>query len=200
MESNSTMQEAASEWQSVPFEQIQKEFYNKNSSGSEDLKAKFKILWNEEALFVLVDIVDDILFSEPSSSHQLSWEMHQNDCIELYFDINNDHSKTKNEDDFSLGYILNKGISYGNIDDVKFKKKTKENGYSIIFKLDWEKLNVVPIPKQKVGFEIIISDNDTINKEKEIELYRGREATYAWSSLGKNDFWQTTANYGDIIL
>lgn len=49
----------------------------------QDFSGQFKVLWNEEQLYLLVEIVDDILFDQHADPLHLYWD---DDCLEIFID------------------------------------------------------------------------------------------------------------------
>lgn len=50
---------------------------------SQDFSGQFKILWDEGQLYLLVEIVDDILFDQHADPLHLYWD---DDCLEVFID------------------------------------------------------------------------------------------------------------------
>ncbi len=49
----------------------------------EDFSGRFKILWDEQQLYLLVEITDDILFDQHVDPRHLYWD---DDCLEIFID------------------------------------------------------------------------------------------------------------------
>jgi len=49
----------------------------------EDFNGRFKIMWDEQQLFLLVEITDDILFDQHADPRYLYWD---DDCLEIFLD------------------------------------------------------------------------------------------------------------------
>ena len=49
----------------------------------EDFSGRFKILWDEQQLFLLVEITDDILFDQHADPRYFYWD---DDCLEIFLD------------------------------------------------------------------------------------------------------------------
>jgi hypothetical protein len=49
----------------------------------EDFSGRFKIMWDEEQLYLLVEITDDILFDQHADPRHLYWD---DDCLEIFID------------------------------------------------------------------------------------------------------------------
>lgn len=50
---------------------------------SQDFSGQFKILWDEDQLYLLVEIVDDVLFDQHAEPLHLYWD---DDCLEIFID------------------------------------------------------------------------------------------------------------------
>jgi len=49
----------------------------------EDFSGRFKIMWDEQQLYLLVEITDDILFDQHADPRHLYWD---DDCLEVFID------------------------------------------------------------------------------------------------------------------
>lgn len=50
---------------------------------AEDFSGRFKMLWDEKQLYLLVEITDDILFDQHADPKHLYWD---DDCLEIFLD------------------------------------------------------------------------------------------------------------------
>ncbi|WP_019026172.1 sugar-binding protein [Colwellia piezophila] len=50
---------------------------------AEDFSGRFKIMWDEEQLYLLVEITDDILFDQHADPRHFYWD---DDCLEIFID------------------------------------------------------------------------------------------------------------------
>jgi hypothetical protein len=50
---------------------------------ADDFTGRFKMLWDEEQLYLLVEITDDILFDQHADPRHLYWD---DDCLEIFID------------------------------------------------------------------------------------------------------------------
>ena len=51
-----------------------------------DFAGRYKLTWNEEALYLLVQIIDDKLYDQYPDAFKLWWD---DDCVEIFVDSNN---------------------------------------------------------------------------------------------------------------
>jgi hypothetical protein len=49
----------------------------------DDFSGRFKIMWDEKQLYLLVEIIDDILFDQHADPRHLYWD---DDCLEIFLD------------------------------------------------------------------------------------------------------------------
>ena len=50
---------------------------------SDDFSGQFKILWDERQLYLLVEVIDDVLFDQHADPLHLYWD---DDCLEIFID------------------------------------------------------------------------------------------------------------------
>ena len=50
---------------------------------AEDFEGQYKLCWSEDALYLLVEIKDDVLFDQYKDPLQLWWD---DDCVEVFID------------------------------------------------------------------------------------------------------------------
>jgi hypothetical protein len=75
-----------STWERAPWRDISHLWLGPEVS-SDDYQGRFKVVWTEEKLFLLVEIVDDILFDSHRDPLVQYWD---DDCLEIFID--EDHS------------------------------------------------------------------------------------------------------------
>ena len=104
-----------------------------------DISASFRGLWDESNFYLLVEVVDDKIY------HGISSPDHQNDNIEVYFDINNSKlSLYDGVDDDQIRFIpevdtVNSKRGVVSEDLEFFYKKTAE-GYLMEIRFPWSAL------------------------------------------------------------
>jgi len=69
-------------WQSPSWQPIDKLILGSMPS-TEDFTGRFKIIWDEQQLYLLVEITDDILFDQHADPKHLYWD---DDCLEIFID------------------------------------------------------------------------------------------------------------------
>jgi len=69
-------------WQAEPWHPIDKLILGKIPN-AEDFTGRFKIIWDEQQLYLLVEITDDVLFDQHADPKFLYWD---DDCLEIFID------------------------------------------------------------------------------------------------------------------
>ncbi len=141
----------------------------------EDFNGRYKLLWNEEALYVLLEVIDDVLYDSHEDPFKLWWN---DDSVQLFIDEDNsgglhqyDHNAFAynialdgNVVDFDLGNepkLYNENITTTKITEDKLTTWEIEVK---LFKNDFEvgkKNGSVFLSKdKKIGFALAYCDND----------------------------------------
>lgn len=148
----------------------------KITEGTQDNVVKFGWLWDNNYLYIAVDVVDDKWnISLPNSFN--------NDSVEIFVNPSNDHKQGYGDDDKQLfaGYVNN--------DTTKFYPNTRgvvntayqrnDHGWTCEISIPWSTIGKDPVDGLKMGIDIVVDDND-IGK---------RNTCIAW--------WGTSVNYND---
>jgi len=164
---------------------------NTSFTSDRDFKSSFKILWDKEALYLFILIIDDDIVNIGSITHQ-------NDNCEIYFDINN--SKTSTYDGIDDDQIR---IEYGRLDGYESKRKAEniefvqissDTSWIIEAKFPWINLTSNTFDARVndiIGFDLFTTDNDGNDNLKDHIL--------AWNSP-TNDAWQNPLLFGNLKL
>ncbi|MFN3404257.1 MAG: sugar-binding protein [Cytophagaceae bacterium] len=151
-------------------------------SGPEDISATFRIMRNSTHLFILVDVVDDILRNDGNAN----W---QRDAIELFIDMGNDKAGPYvANNDFQWSFVWNISTPQTGL---TFAQTTKENnlGYIMEIRIPWSTLGGAPATNALMGFDLHVNDNDSGT----------RNAKIAWKDITDNA-WQSTAVLGTLQI
>ncbi|HSZ25753.1 MAG TPA: sugar-binding protein [Cytophagaceae bacterium] len=73
------------EWEKAPWKKIKHTWLGANPE-PQDFEGKYKMLWDENYIYYLVEIQDDSLSDQHRDPFNLWWE---DDCLELFIDENN---------------------------------------------------------------------------------------------------------------
>ncbi|SFC40933.1 endo-1,4-beta-xylanase [Butyrivibrio sp. YAB3001] len=150
-----------------------------------NVTANAKTLWDEENLYVLVDVKDPVLNKDSSQNHE-------QDSLEVFIDENNHKTTSYEEDDKQYR------INYENTQSFNGKKCLEENmksaavvtedGYRIEAAFKWT--DITPQAGNKVGLELQINDADDSGK---------RIGTLSWADKTGNG-WSSPEVFGTILL
>lgn len=150
---------------------------------AQDASGRFGLLWDDENLYFLADVTDDIKNMKPGQS---AW---QNDSLELYLDMNNSGGNTYMKDDFQFMFSWNNTRPYefkhNAVDGVFTRSFDTDNGYRILAAIPWTTLGVTPSDGMPFGVDAAIDDNDTGT----------RDAQLIWNSYDEHA-WQFPDRFG----
>jgi hypothetical protein len=142
----------------------------------EDLSGSFRVLWDENYLYVCVEVADDVKYNRGEPT----W---QNDCVEVYIDYDNSKSDSYGDDEFqfrlewSMKEVL---IARGTkeLKDIKSAQIGSKDGYIMEMAFPWAELGG-PAPAGKyIGIDVHVNDNDG----------RRSEAKIAWKATKDNSY------------
>jgi hypothetical protein len=131
-------------------------------SSPNDLAANFKAMWDEDNLYVLIDVTDDKLVNDSSSD-----EWWFDDSAEVYIDADNSKSNQYDDDDAQYHFDWDKtnptmGVhnQHGRTENVEFAMVTTDKGYRTEIKFPWKTLGVKLGPGSSIGLDIQVNDDD----------------------------------------
>ena len=127
-------------------------------SGSSDLSATWKAVWDADNLYVLIDVNDDNLINDSGEDF---WE---DDAVELYLDVNYDHGTSYGSDDYQLVIRYNDNTLYGNrtsgLSPV-IAQADKSGGYRVEFQLAWSDISGYTTQSDiLLGIDAAVNDDD----------------------------------------
>jgi len=179
------------------------------SPSDEDFSGRYKLSWNEDALYLLVEITDDVLFDQNEDPLTLWWD---DDCVEVFVDEDNSHGEHQyNHNAFAYHVALD-----GNVVDIgpdenphlyndHVISKRSTDGNKSIWELSVKlfddsftdggsntsrKLNA----GETIGFALAYCDNDN---SKQRENFIGSELV---EGEDKNRGWIDAGIFGDLYL
>ena len=175
----------------------------------EDFSGRYKICWDETALYLLVEITDDVLFDKNKDPLKLWWD---DDCLEIFIDEDNSgglHQFSHNAFAYHLAldgnvvdlstnkepklyneHILSERITEDTISTWEIAIKLFDDSYS-----DAGKNTPKVLTKgKKVGFALAYCDNDG---SKERENFIGSVFV---PGEDKNQGWINADIFGTLIL
>ena len=136
-------------------------------SSDEDFSAYYKVLWDKDNLYVLVDVTDDNLTNDSSSD---LW--YEDDCIEVFIDADNSRSGNYDDNDYQFHFDWDKNNptmaedQHGKVEGVEFAMVTTGTGYRTEIKFPWTTLGTTPSPGTTIGFEVHVNDDDNGDRTK----------------------------------
>ncbi len=156
-----------------------------------DLSAVWSSSWDEENLYVWVNVQDDRLVKDSSKP----WA---DDSVEIYIDADGSRkSSYDGHNDFQLTYRVNdrklsvsSNSASQHIQGVKQKIIKQKNGYQLATTIPWKALKVKPFAGKKVGFEVQVNDDDTGNN---------RDAKLSWNA-NSDAAWKNPQMFGQLVL
>lgn len=180
-----------------------------NAYTSDDFNGRYKLSWDENALYLLVEITDDILFDQHDDPLKLWWD---DDCVEVFIDEDNSggtHQFTHNAFAYHVamdGNVVDlapdqKPRLYNDHIISKHATNDKTTTWEIAVKLfsdeyvDGKENTPKSLSKnKKVGFALAYCDNDT---SKERENFIGSVFV---PGQDKNQGWINADIFGTLIL
>ncbi|UCG55764.1 MAG: tetratricopeptide repeat protein [Phycisphaerales bacterium] len=143
-------------------------------SSDDDLTAGFKAMWDEDNLYLLVDVTDDRLVND-------SDEFWFDDGIELFIDADNSKSDSYGQNDYQYCFQWDRNNptmieeKQGNTANVKFAMVSTANRYVTEVKLPWATLGVKPAPGRTIGLDVHIDDDDDGGDRDSKVLWHAKE-------------------------
>lgn len=160
-------------------------------SNNSDLSASFKTLWDDQYLYVLVDVTDNTLV--PTEDPEKPWK---DDAVEIYIDATNDKTTSYNGNDRQIIYgYQNDGLvavsGTMSIDKALASQVSTDQGYRVEIALFWADMNVTPQGGDYLGLDVMVNDNDTPSGQRD-----GKLAWWATEDLS----WREPIRFGTALL
>ena len=159
-------------WQSAPWRPINQLILGTMPS-PEDFSGRFKIIWDEQQLYLLVEIVDDVLFDQHADPKHFYWD---DDCLEIFIDEDASGGNHQfNYNAFAYHIALdNQAVDIG--------KKNKDGTDNFVLLNDhltsqWRRSELAP---NKIIWEVALSVYDdsfspTNNRQQPVTLSLGKK-------------------------
>jgi hypothetical protein len=145
-------------WAGVPSHTIEHVTYAPASSDA-DLSARFKAMYDKEALYILVDVTDDQLRSD-------SAEFWLDDGVEVFIDADNSKSDVYGENDYQYHFDWDSSspavgeAHHNKTAGVQYAFARTDDGYRLEAKFPWSMLGAVPNAGTRIGLDIHVNDDD----------------------------------------
>ncbi|MEJ2054218.1 MAG: sugar-binding protein [Calditrichaceae bacterium] len=149
--------ELDTEWNPMPALQMEKWMEGLTPADNDsDLSATFRIAWDDDYLYTFFEIIDDHVYFTDNLSEP--WAL---DCLEFYFDGDNDKGESYDENDFEWRYVYGwYDGGPGIIDAGTLSWLKTEFGYNFELAIPFDTVTFDGIEGHVFGFEVDISDND----------------------------------------
>jgi hypothetical protein len=154
-----------------------------------DASGQFRVLYDMENLYALVDVNDEALCNDSSSSYL-------DDSVEFYVDGDNTKAGpglAGNARQYTFGWTTAdvQGTNT-NLTGVEHAQVNTATGWRIEIKLPWQSLMGTGAPVGKlIGIDCFYNDDDDGGETRESQI--------AWHSTTGND-WQTAASWGTALV
>ncbi|MGA2172887.1 MAG: sugar-binding protein [Sedimentisphaerales bacterium] len=130
-----------------------------------DLSAGYKAMWDQNNLYLLVDVNDDVLKHDAE-------EGYQNDSVEVFIDAKDSKSPQYGDTDYQYIFIWDKTtpvmqeLKHNRSEGVQYALVTTDKGYRVEVKFPWSTLGTKPSVGAKIGLDVHVNDNDSGGKRK----------------------------------
>jgi gliding motility-associated-like protein len=126
-------------------------------TSSADLSANYRAMRDNDFLYVLVEVVDDVLTTGAADP----WD---NDGIEIFVDIGNGKNPVYGPTTFQYAFVYNSAAvtEYKNnaTAGVVFSQGTHPGGYLMEVSIPWTTLGADPQDGELIGFDVHVNDDD----------------------------------------
>jgi len=173
-------------------------------TGAADLSATARVLWDDDNIYIAIQVADDVFGPHPSA-------MHKGDSVEVYFDTelakdlvehryseDDSHLKLAPPADQKGGLrVVLKQRSRGNrhaelpLDEVKSAWQKTANGYQVEVSVPWKLIRREPVAEGlEIGFDILLNDSDG----------KGQFKQWMFWSSNKTTCFKDPTSFGRLVL
>ncbi len=132
-----------------------------NPGPQEELAANCRLLWDNEKLYVLIDVTD----STPVHDQNQIWQF--SDGIELYIDATDRKPSSYGDTEYQFGFVwdgdpekVRMEQGYGRqVHNGALAIETTNKGYRVEASFPWSELGTTPAIGTLIGFEVQVNDN-----------------------------------------
>ena len=134
---------------------------------SGDVQGSFRTMWDEAALYVLVEVLDD----RKVRNQAFPWD---GDSVEVYVDGDGSRGPAydeRNDHQYVLGWNdpeVHEPRGPGGGRGVRFAQAEGEHGYRIEVALPWSAIGAKPGAGGTVGLDVHVNDNDGTGREDKL--------------------------------
>ncbi|NJM93271.1 MAG: hypothetical protein HC842_00185 [Cytophagales bacterium] len=152
-------------------------------SGAPSHTVTFGTQWNSTYLFVGVKVLDANLVNDGGAAHQ-------NDAVEIFIDANHNGGSVYDSHDRQYIKAYNSTtLSGSNASGVLHGWAAITGGFTVELAIPWSNLGVIPTNGMTIGLDLAIDDDDNGGD---------RDGQSTWAGDANN--WQSTVNFGDLLL
>ncbi|MHC4167584.1 MAG: sugar-binding protein, partial [Planctomycetota bacterium] len=150
------------------------------ASDRSDLTAFYRAMWDEDNLYVLVNVMDDVLKND-------SDEFWLDDAVEVFIDADNSKSPDYGDNDYQYFFEWAQAnpqmgeFKHGRITGVEFAVGRADVGYRVEIKFPWSTLGADPSVGAKIGLDVHVNDDDDGGDRDTKVMWRGKEDN-AWQT------------------
>lgn len=124
----------------------------------QDLSVKFKLAWDENAIYLLTRIIDDAKVRDSGDNLFLD------DDLEVYFDMDNSKSSYYDLGDFHYRFTFQDSqiveTQFNAVKGITFAPRLMEDGYQAEIAFPWSALNSRAKNGKLIGFDLQVNDDD----------------------------------------
>jgi hypothetical protein len=148
-------------------------------------------MWDENNLYLLVDVTDDVLRHDSAPDN---W--YQSDSVEVYIDADDAKAPQYGQNDYQYAFSWDKTsptmqeIKHNRTEGVQYSLVTTDKGYCVEAKFPWSTLGVKPSAGAKIGLDVHVNDSDGGGKRKTKITWHDRQ----------DNAWQSPAAFGNAEL
>ncbi len=153
--------------------------------------AEFKMLWDEDNLYYLLDVTDN------TPNHNPEQEWYQNDSVALYIDAKDSKQDGLGATDYQFVFLWDGSnptlteCEHDKMDGVEYAFKKTGKGYCIEAAFPWSTLGTpAPHVGTVIGMDVLVNDNQSGS---------GRNALIGWQDDTDNA-WQYPYLWGRAVL
>lgn len=189
------------EWAFLPYPIAEPIFGAENWEGPPDLAAAWNVAWDEDYLYLALDISDSAFVQEA-----LADQLYRGDGLEVWFDAQltaDAGSRELNGDDFQLGispgnlispvggpeaYLWQPRTAPRPVPEVVVAPRLGTGGYALEVAIPWALFGVTPSAGQRYGLALSLNDDDTqgsAEQQSQVTNRRGQQLAdpTTWSIL-----------------
>ncbi|UCD53568.1 MAG: tetratricopeptide repeat protein [Phycisphaerales bacterium] len=145
-------------WAAAHTYDLRNSYYDAPASEA-DCSASFRALYDEDNLYVLVDVTDDDLQND-------SEEFWLDDAVEIFIDADNSKRGSYDDNDFQYHFGWDASSpalgesQHGNMAGVEAAFARTDAGYRAEIRLPWSTLGTKPMAGTPIGLDVQVNDDD----------------------------------------